>query len=210
MENLIIKNLLEQVEKLTEENKKLIEENNKLKSGEKTENITDNITNNTELIRYHYSSIEELANDKYKDSMSIEDFETYIKDKVTENDLINCIYKSLQVVIIEILTRELSDKNIRPLHKNKYYIVKSGDQWIKKEYFDFQKIIKRLNNIVSFCLTSTFFKIKKTADYYNGGSSSHSYKDHKFDADELSIKLMDEINHIAIAKPIGNLLHINL
>jgi len=214
MENLIIKNLLEQVEKLTEENKKLIEENNSLKNnGAITNNITNNTPNTSNeiiIVKNHYSSIEELANEKYKDSMSIEDFEVYIRDKVVESDLINCIYKSQQTVIIDILTRELSNKDIRPLHKNKYYVVKSGDEWIKKEYYDFQKIIKRLNNIVSFCLTSTYGKIKKSSEYYNGGSASHSYKGHRFDADELCSKLMDEINHPAISKPIGNLLHINL
>lgn len=209
MENLIIQNLLEQVEKLKQENKKLIEENTRLKNGQnEIPIIKENIIKETPENKY--VSIEDLVGEKYQNAMSISEFETYLKSKITEADLFECLYKEVQVVVIDVLTRELSNKEIRPIHKNKHYVVKIGDTWIKKEHYDFDKIIKRLINIVVHTMNVIFISLRKTELYINGGAGLHKYKHYSFDREEFSIKLMDDLNNQVISKTIGNRIHINL
>lgn len=215
MENLIIQNLLEQVEKLKEENRKLIEENTRLKNGQNEmpiikENITKEIIITKEIPENKYLTIEDMVNEKYQNSMSINEFETYLKSKITEADLFECLYKEVQVVVIDILTRELSNKELRPIHKNKYYVVKIGDTWVKKEHYDFEKIIKRLINIAVHTMNVIFINLRKTELYINGGSSVHKYKHYSFDREEFTIKLMDDLNNQVVSKTIGNRIHINL
>lgn len=214
MENLIIQNLLEQVEKLKEENRKLIEENTRLKNGQneipiiKENIIKENIIKETPENKY--VSIEDLVGEKYQNAMSISEFETYLKSKITEADLFECLYKEVQVVVIDVLTRELSNKEIRPIHKNKHYVVKIGDTWIKKEHYDFDKIIKRLINIVVHTMNVIFIGLKKTENYINGGAGLHKYKHYSFDREEFTLKLMDDLNNQVVSKTLGNRIHINL
>ena len=206
MENLIIKNLLEQIERLTEENNRLkqnviINENNIIIN---ENNIIKEIPDN------RYMSIEEMIQEKYTSSLNIDDFELLLKIKIVENDIFDCLYKNIKDVIINVLTRELSNKEQRPLHKNKYFIVKIGDEWIKKEYFDFDKIIKRLINIITHTILSKLYLLKKSSNYIDAGAGIHTYKHHRFDYDDLKLKILEDVNHQAISKIIGDKLHINL
>jgi hypothetical protein len=209
MENLIIKNLLEQVQRLTDENNMLKE---KLCMKESSPIIYEETapTIIKETPANIYVSIEQMITEKYTDALNIDEFEAILKTKVTENDLFDCIYKNLKDITIDILTRELSNKENRPIHKNKYYVVKINNEWCKKEYFDFNKIIKRLVNIVNYGLMSQLHMIKKKPEYINGGAGTHSYKNHKFDCDELKLILLADLNLQVISKTVGDRLHINL
>ena len=198
MENLIIKNLLEQIEKLTEEN-------NRLKQNIINEpNIIKEIPDN------RYMSIEEMIQEKYTSSLNIDEFELLLRTKIVENDIFDCLHKSIKDVIINVITRELSNKEQRPLHKNKYFIVKIGDEWVKKEYFEFDKIMKRLINIVNHGIMTKLCLLKKTTDYIDAGPGIHTYKHHRFDYDDLKLRIFEDVNYQAISKIIGDRLHINL
>jgi len=222
MENLIIKNLLEQVQRLTDENNMLKE---KLSLKElPVQNITEetslSIANETqrsspksiteETPENIYISIEHMITEKYTDALNLDEFEIVLKSRVTEFDMLDCLDKNVKDVIIDILTRELSNKQLRPIHKNKYYVVKINNEWVKKEYFDFHIILKRLINIVINTMILKLFGLKKMPGYVDGGSRVHSYKHYKFDYDEFKIKLLGDLNHQVISKAIGNRLHINL
>jgi len=222
MENLIIKNLLEQVQRLTDENNMLKE---KLSLKElPVQNITEetslSIANETqrsspksiteETPENIYISIEHMITEKYTDALNLDEFEIVLKSRVTEFDMLDCLDKNVKDVIINILTRELSNKQLRPIHKNKYYVVKINNEWVKKEYFDFHIILKRLINIVINTMILKLFGLKKMPGYVDGGSRVHSYKHYKFDYDEFKIKLLGDLNHQVISKAIGNRLHINL
>jgi hypothetical protein len=209
MENLIIKNLLDQIEKLNEENKRLTEENVKLRNNIDIDLKTNDVETR-EVVENKYSSIEDMISEKYCNAININDFEVLLKSKITEKDLFDCLYKNVKDVVVDVLTRELSNKEIRPLHKNKYYIVKTGDVWFKQEYFDFDKIVKRLINIVVHTMMSILYKLRKSKDYINGGSGIHAYKDYRFDYDEFKLKVLEDLNHQSISKLIGNRLHVNL
>jgi len=222
MENLIIKNLLEQVQRLTDENNMLKE---KLSLKElPVQNITEetpsssptNIDEETSKIITRetpeniYISIEHMITEKYTDALNLDEFEIVLKSRVTEFDMLDCLDKNVKDVIIDLLTRELSNKLLRPIHKNKYYVVKINNEWVKKEYFDFHIILKRLINIVINTMILKLFGLKKMPGYVDGGSRVHSYKHYKFDYDEFKIKLLGDLNHQVISKAIGNRLHINL
>ena len=222
MENLIIKNLLEQVQRLTDENNMLKE---KLSLKElPVQNITEetslSIANETqrsspksiteETPENIYISIEHMITEKYTDALNLDEFEIVLKSRVTEFDMLDCLDKNVKDVIINILTRELSNKQLRPIHKNKYYVVKINNEWVKKEYFDFHIILKRLINIVINTMILKLFGLKKMPGYVDGGPRVHSYKHYKFDYDEFKIKLLGDLNHQVISKAIGNRLHINL
>jgi len=232
MESLIIQNLLEQVKKLTEENKILIEENKRLKlkgdaedsddadSDDSKDGDSDNddeIIQDSQLCMKNNISLEErFINKTYLTSMNNNEFEVFIKQSITEADLFNCIDKPIFDVIIDILNRELSNKDIRPFHAIKYnknvyyYLVKIDDKWIKKEYYDFNLFFKRLNNIISHTMSIILYKLKKSKKYKNGGSGTHKYGDYQFDYDCLISNLMTEIKHTSISKKLTRMLQIKL
>jgi hypothetical protein len=236
MENLIIKNLLEQIEKLTEENKKLIKENKLLKNNvifNDDKNNSDSDKNNSDqdvsennIIKKTTSNacskakkdspIELYIKEEYQDSKNIADFEILLKTKITEKDTFNCIYKSNDEIILDILTREISNKEDRPFHaikynkKTFYYLVKINEDWFKTEFYEFNKTIKRLLNIISHTMAKIFYNIKKTNIYKDGGSGVHRYKNWEFDNDVLMGNLMSEINYESITNSISKVLEITL
>lgn len=216
MENQIILNLLEQIKKLTDENCELKMENFRLKENMMQAPVIVQppreviVQAPVEVNHTHYDCLENLVMEKYKNSMSIKDFEDFLKTTVTENDVFDCINKNVHDVITNVLIRELSNKDIRPIHKNKYYLVKNNNEWVKKEYFDYDLVIKRFNNIVSYGLVMIFNKIKNSKDCNQSGSNFHKYKNYTFDINEMTINLMNELNHKSISKKISNIIHVNL
>lgn len=207
MENLIIQNLLEQIEKLKEENKKLTEENNRLKN-----NTEECIIKETPqpIIKEKYKSenmLKIIADEKFTNPLNINEFEILLKTKITENDLFDCVNKDLKDVVINVLTRELSNIDIRPIHKNNYYVIRIDDEWVNKTNFDFNKAIKRLINIVVHTMGSIFINLKKTVGYKGGVLK---YKMHNIDVDNFTVKIMDDINYNVVYKSISNFLHIKL